>query len=295
MKHILFLFLVMTFSSNIQTNSQTVLSLMPDSVKGWNQREADKLYTPETLYDYIDGGAELYLSYGMKDVASRIITLDNNEIRIEIFDMIEPRNAFGVFTHTRTHDEKQYGQGSQYFTGALIFWKDKYYISITANDENEAIVSTITTLAKSIESKITTLGEIPEILDLLPQQGLETDGYLYFHHYIWLNSYFYIANENLLNIRPETDALLAKYGTKNKRYFLLLIKYPDSESAEIANTAFRENFFKTNNKNNFEKMGDGSWLGAVVQNEYFIAVFHAGNKETTINLIKLVREKISKP
>ena len=56
MKHILFLLLVMTFSSNIQTNSQTVLSLMPDSVKGWNQREADKLYTPETLYDYIDGG-----------------------------------------------------------------------------------------------------------------------------------------------------------------------------------------------------------------------------------------------
>ncbi len=285
----------MTFSLSTQVHGKPLSNLIPDSVEGWTPREPDKIYTPETLYDYIDGGAELYLSYGMKEVISRIIVEGENEIRIEIFDMSEPKNAFGVFTHTRTTDENQYGQGSQYFPGAQIFWKGKYYIALTANDENESIVSAIKDIASDIDAKITSAGEIPAIVNLLPKEGLEPDGFLYFHHYIWLNSYYYISNDNILHIEPDTDAVLAKYGNKIHRYFLLIIKYPDSDSAMLAQNSFTEHFIDPDNTSYCQKIEDGSWLGITTKEEYLIGVFNAGSEESVLDLINSAEKNITKP
>ncbi len=293
MKYSLLILILMTLSSPKQTYCQSITDLLPNSIEDWSPQGTDKVYTPENLYDYIDGGAELYLSYGMKEVASRIITRDDSEIRIEIFDMIEAKNAFGVFTHTRTHNEMQYGQGSQYFTGAQIFWKDNYFIAITANDDNESIQSAIELIANEIDSNILSEGEIPTIINLLPDDELEPDGYLYFHHYIWLNSFYYIANDNFLNLNTTTDAVLAKYGAKDHRRYLLIVKYPDNESAAKANNSFRELLQETNNL--VERIEDKSWLGATYIQKYLVAVFNADTQESALNLIKKAETKITKP
>ncbi len=283
----------MSLSASTQLNSQPISELLPGLVEGWAQQGTDKLYTPETLYDYIDGGAELYLSYGMKEVVSRIIDRGDDEIRIEIFDMIEPKNAFGVFTHSRTKNEKQFGQGSQYFTGAQIFWKDRYFISITANDENEIIVAAINSIATEIDSKITSTGQVPDIINMLPEEGLEPDGYLYFHHYIWMNSYFYIANDNLLNIGNDTDALLVKYGPQNNRHYLLIIKYPNTEIAAKAEDTFKEQFIRKDDS--VDQIDDGTWLGVKTIQQYLIAVFNATDKNSLLSLIKETEAKITNP
>ena len=62
-------------------------SLLPEVPEGWVMQREDKIFDPESLYDYINGGAELYLSYGMNEVVSRIIAQGENEIRIEIFEI----------------------------------------------------------------------------------------------------------------------------------------------------------------------------------------------------------------
>jgi hypothetical protein len=268
-------------------NAQDLSDLLPPVPPGWELLQEDKVYTPESLYDYIDGGAELYLSYGMNEVISRIVTQGNNEIRIEIFDMMEARNAFGVFTNTRTKDEKQYGQGSQYFTGTQIFWKDKYYIAITANDENAAIVSAIKELAASIDSRIKTTGQLPEIVQYLPREGLQPDGYLYFHHYIWLNALYYIADDNFLNIESDTPAVLAKYNGKEDRIYLLLIQYSDQEKAEVNLLGFRERFLNETHES-YQQVEDKTWLGAAVKGSLLICIFNAKTLEEAQELVKKV-------
>jgi hypothetical protein len=42
------------------SRKEELLNLLPDSIDDW-KLESDKYYNPETLYDYIDGGAELYI------------------------------------------------------------------------------------------------------------------------------------------------------------------------------------------------------------------------------------------
>ena len=111
----------------MSANTKELATLLPEIPENWKPDGEPRLYYPEQLYDYINGGAELYISYGMNRVISQLLSNENgDEIRVEIFDMNEAKNAFGVFTHTRTSDEKKFGQGSQYFTGAQIFWKNKY-------------------------------------------------------------------------------------------------------------------------------------------------------------------------
>jgi len=281
------------FSSPMK--SQKVIELMPGPIDGWSPRTEDVIYTPETLFDYINGGAELYLSYDMKEVSSRIIVNGSNEIRIEIFDMTEARNAFGVFTHTRTKDEHVFGQGSQKFTGALIFWKGRFFVTLTANDENELINKTLESIAKEIDKKITETGHLPGIVQLLPEEQLEPDGFIYFHHYIWLNSYYFIASDNILNISPDTDCILAKYGNKEERSFLLLIEYHDSLSAAANIETFRNVFFDKGNINGFQIMEDGKWVAVSGKDQYLIGVFSASDKEYASFLIAETITNITKP
>lgn len=280
----LFYFFAITAMLNLLptiTRAQNLNDYLPDSLQGWDLAIDDRKYSPETLYDYIDGGAELYLSYGMKEVICRIYKNEKQEeIRVEVFDMVKPEDAFGVFSHTRDKDEKLYGQGSQYFTGTLIFWKDHYYVSITANDENEVIRESIHSLALQIDKKISTTGNLPDIINMLPLEGLQQDAYIFFHHYIWLNSHYYIADDNFLAIDENTQAVLAGYGDKENRVHLLLINYPDALKAEQAHQNFIERFLD-NPGDRIAKIEDGSWLGTTINDRLLICVFNAKSAEET--------------
>ncbi len=46
---------------------------LPDSIGGAKKAGPPVLYTPQTLSNYIDGGAELYLSYNFKGSLSQKI------------------------------------------------------------------------------------------------------------------------------------------------------------------------------------------------------------------------------
>ncbi len=292
--NILFASIMSILFANIST-SQNIADLLPAAPAGWEIAMEDKMYDPKSLYDYIDGGAELYISYSIKEVISRFITNENgDEIRIEIFDMSESKNAFGVFTHTRTQDEGIYGQGSQYFPGTQIFWKDKYYVSIMATDENEAIRSAIKDLASEINDKINTTGKMPDVVSLLPLENLKEDGCIYFHHYIWLNSYYFIANDNLFGIDDHTNAILAKYGSKDNRHYLLVIEYENEEKPGSAFSVFKTQFLNPQSDETAVQIEDGSWLGGTTYGKYLICIFNAPSKTEIDNLIDKITENIQR-
>ncbi|MEE9464267.1 MAG: DUF6599 family protein, partial [Candidatus Neomarinimicrobiota bacterium] len=82
--------------------SPALAQLMPGTVEDWQTGRADKIYNRENLYEYINGGAELYLSYGFLQMISRTYTKSGKpDIVVDIFDMGSSRNAFGVFSHSR--------------------------------------------------------------------------------------------------------------------------------------------------------------------------------------------------
>ena len=281
--------------SYMDTLSSDLSALLPDKLEGWTIEGTDKIYGPNDLYEYIDGGAELYLSYDFKKVINRIyMAPDQPDILVDVFDMGSSRNAYGVFSHARETEDITFGQGSQYTSGLLLFWKDRFFISIMTIPETEVSKKAVFRIAEHIDKAIPNKGPLPDILSLLPTESLDRGSIRYFYHYIWLNSFYYIADKNILHIDKESDAVLAKYGNIGERHLLLLVKYHDNKKAESAYDDFIKAYLPELSNQPAVRIEDGTWTACRRMGKYIVAVFNAQEKKITKSLIESVERKISK-
>ncbi len=211
-----------------------ISAFLPDSLPGWQCTEKARWFDNRNLYGYIDGGAELYLSYGFVGGVHREFTKDpGTGIYADIFDMGNSKNAFGVFSHSRDTVENDFGQGSQNYGDALIFWKDRYYISVTSRGNDPGMKQAILNLAGMIDKAIHSLGEIPAITKLLPGKNLDPASVMWFNHSIWQNTYCYLSDENVLHIDTACDAVLAKYNLGGNHVCALIVQYNSQDKAQV--------------------------------------------------------------
>ena len=273
-------------------NSMLLLDLLPDTLQGWNVDKSIPLTTLKDMYSYMDGGAELYISYGFREGLSRTYKKENQpEVIAEVFDLNESRNAFGVFSQTREKENLRLGQGAYSLPGAVFFWKDQYYFSLSAWESTPETEGFLRALGDYSANKIPVTGEVPALLKLLPEEGLVPFGYLYFHHYIWLNSYYFITDANLLHIEDNTDALLAKYSDAEHRQYLLLIQYNNKENAAEAFASFGQGFFPEGLVDNCIRLEDNTWLAASLSDNMIAAVFNGTTRQSTNQLLINVLRK----
>jgi len=282
-------------ADNITININELSKKLPAEINGWKKSLKDTIYTPENLFEYINGGAELYISYNFKQtLAQKYIKHVKEEgseiafpitITVDIFDMGNSFNAFGVFSHSREALDSanhRIGQESEYAGGLLTFWKDKYYVSILAYPETEEKRKTIRGIGEGIAAAIPTEGPLPLIISLLPAENLIKESIRYFHHYIWLNSHYFISDQNILHIDHTTDALLAKYKYENSepsgKYLVLLIQYPNKERAEAAHKSFLHHYLPDAQKG-IKKLEDNRWTGCQLKDNLIVIVLNAPIRE----------------
>jgi hypothetical protein len=256
-------------------NVSDFFKIMPPDISGWTRPAAPDIYTPGNLSKYIDGGAELYLSYNFKNaLALKYTDAAGNEIEVDIFDMGSAPDAFGVFAHSRETIDNSVGQGSEYAAGLLTFWKDRYYVSILAYPETPAKKDVVFKLGRAIEAAIKGTGALPAIIGLLPAENLLPESVHYFHHYIWLNSFTFVSNENVLNIGNDTPAALGKYRQAGATLDLLLVRYPDAARAEAAASQFRQKLLD-GAADGLRQTKEGRWTGLQVRGDLVSVVFSA--------------------
>jgi len=254
--------------------------VLPGTIAGWTKPDAPDLYTPENLSKYIDGGAELYLSYNFKNaLALKYKDPGGNEIEVDIFDMGSGPDSFGVFAHSRETIDDRFGQGCEYAAGLLTFWKDRYYVSILAYPETPERKDVVFKLGRAIEAAIKDTGALPPIIGLLPAENLLPESVHYFHHYIWLNSFTFVSNDNVLNIGNDTPAALGKYRQGGAAFFLLLVRYPDSARAEAADAQFRQKLLD-GAADGLRQTKEGRWTGLQCRGDLVSIVFNAPDEST---------------
>ena len=265
-------------------------NVLPGTIDDWEKSEPPDLYTPENLSTYIDGGAELYISFNFKNALSvKYKDSADNEIAVDIFDMATSYDAFGVFAHSRETIETDVGQGSEYASGLLTFWKDRYYVSILAYPETAAKKDIVFRLGRAIAGAIKNEGPLPPILALLPTENLLPETVHYFHHYIWLNSFYFVSNENVLDIRSDTPAALAKYRQAGSTFFLLLVRYPDASRAEAAAAQFRQKVLG-GAADGMRPLKEGRWTGLQCRGDLVGVVFNAPDTATVRDVLAKIKK-----
>jgi hypothetical protein len=269
-------------------------AILPDSLSGWQKAE-DQLFNRENLYNHIDGGAELYLSYGFRSLFSRTYNRTGQpDLVVEIFDMTTSANAFGVFAHTRETIDSTFGQGSQYIEGLLLFWKDRYLVSLSGSPETEVSRQVVFDLAGQIDRAIGQKGSLPAMLTLLPAQGLIQPSIRYFHHHIWLNTYYYIADRNILHIDQNCEAVLARYQQNDTSPLLLLIiKYPDSVRAQQAEQDFIRSFLPEAAERMPVQIEDKHWTGYRLHQTILMIIFNGSRPDSVELLFRQLESKLN--
>jgi len=221
---------------------ELVTAALPFEAAGWRARGDDEIYGTDTIFQYIDGQAEVYLAYGMKRCLARRYSGPEGEpdIVLDLFELASAEDAYGVFTHDRDGDDIDIGQGALLRTGWLSFWKGRWFGSVYSEGESQPAYDAVIAIARAAADAIAEEGEAPALVSELPVEGLDPQSVRFFHTQEILNSVVYLGFDNVLRFGPETDAVLGNYQRQDGSGWLLLVDYPDVETASWAEGAATE-------------------------------------------------------
>lgn len=265
-------------------------SRLPQQIGDWSAEAQDRIFDPTTIFGYIDGGAEVYKAYNMKQCFSRRYTSSNGPaIILDIFDMGSSKDAFGVFTHDTDGDEIDMGQDGRFRPGWLNFWKDRFFVSIYMEEEHEAAEKAVFDLGKRVDGIIAKEGARPGILLKLPVQGLHAASVRYLHHPMVLNYHYFLSDQNILNISEHTEVVLATYTINGEEARLLLAAYLGLDAADDAYSSFLKHYLPDADQSGMALLENKKWSAVQVKGRMLCIVLEADSRQLAEHLLRSVR------
>jgi len=212
--------------------------------EGWDLREAPETFTRETLFEHIDGQADLFVRYGFdKSVFAIYRKLDTSadKIDVDIYDMGNSLQAFGVFSRFRQDESPaNIGLDSYMSDRYALFYKGKYFVILQATESNP---SALKRLALDIESLILDSSAPPQEIGYFPKSGLKPGSIEYFpdgllgHQFLKRGFKASYVENGEQKIEPQETSRI-----KDFRLFLAMFKSP--QEAIGALKLFKENLLK---------------------------------------------------
>ncbi|GIV17085.1 MAG: hypothetical protein KatS3mg022_2520 [Armatimonadota bacterium] len=263
---------------------------LPAEVGEWKWDGKTDTYDADTIFDYIDGIGEVYRAYNMQRVWVRRYTkADSPTLTVDLFQMSTPEDAFGVFTFERDGEDTGIGQGSDYAGGMLRFWKDRYFVVISAQEENEAVRQAVLQLGKAIAQAIPRTAPLPSLLQALPTTGMSKNSVLFFRHPMILNRHFFVADKDVLNLSPRAEGVLALYPVGRVRMRVVVIRYPSEADAVKAWNTFSQAYLRGGRQKGIVQTENRRWAAAKRVGRTLAIVFDAPSRREAEEMLKRVR------
>jgi hypothetical protein len=256
---------------------------IPKQVLDWKASGEDAVYDRKTLYDYMDGGAEVYLAFDFRDVfVRRYADAEENEIVLDIYDMGSPAEAFGMFSCDRQDPEAGIGQGSEYGPGLLRFWRGRYFVSITVSGNEDKAEKAVLDLGKAVAPLLGPDGAPPDMVKMLPAAGLKPEKTAYFHSHVHLSNRYFISSDNILGLNEKTEGVFAEYDPAGAAAAarLLVVRYPDASRAGAAAASFLKAVLPRADEDGAALTEKKTWTMIRTRDNVLAVVFEASSKET---------------
>ncbi len=168
-------FLLLPAAFSQEAGRSPLQPLLPQ-VSGWTLREKPQTFLPATLFEYIDGAAEAYLSYDFKEliVAQYQDEMSKGSLTLEIYDMGNDRNSFGIYSSERYPESLFIPVGNQGYLeeGSLNFIVGSDYVKLLCYDCGESSESVLKQFAQDIAKRVKEKGALPPLLERFPKEGL---------------------------------------------------------------------------------------------------------------------------
>jgi hypothetical protein len=155
------------------------------AARSWTAAEPPRTFESDNLYEEIDGEAELFLPYGFRELTVGFLRPagnDKTEVRLELFRLATPRDAFGIFSQQRFPDQEVADVGAAkaiVSDTSLDFFQGSRFVRIRAASRN-AGRSDLESLGREVSAFLPGTDDPPPETEALRIPGL-VDGTLVFH------------------------------------------------------------------------------------------------------------------
>ena len=262
----------------------------PSDAGGWKKTGDSATYRGKAIFDYIDGAGEVFLAYNFNELfVNRFEREGRPAIIAEVYEMGTPEDAFGVFTWDRQDPDAGIGQGSEFGGGMLRFWKGRHFVSIYGEGEGNEQEQAVLEIGRRLASSMVAEGEPPRLMEALPGNRQVADSARFVRSHVLLNQRCFIAQENILGLEADTEAVFARYDYGKPRTFVLLVAFPTQGKAASAFAAFKKSY-KLDARGMAE--AQGTWTTATTEGRHLIIALHAPEKGTADQLIDAARTKL---
>jgi hypothetical protein len=216
-------FLLALSTLTLATSSLPAQDRLFPAVPGWRLTIDSSVYTPQNLWNLIDGSAELFLSYGFVDLTiGQYLTPDSLDVRVEAYRHASPTLAFGIYASERKPDYQFIEVGTQGYqeNGILNFLSGEYYVKLSTHSSGTRANAAIRMIAIMMATALDRPREWPAGIRLLPVEGRQA------------NSEAFVA-QNLLGYSFLGNAFTALYG-EGDGFLIFVIELPRKTEAEGA-------------------------------------------------------------
>jgi hypothetical protein len=155
--------------------TQVALKNILPVVEGMQPSGSSQIYFPETLFEYINGAAEIYLSYDFTEliVAEYKKSDSSDSVAVEIYDMGNHKNSFGIYSAERYPDNEFLMLGTQGYMeeGAMNFLVGRYYVKLLCFDCEDRSEKWLRSFSEGIVNQVENKEGFPAYLRTLPKEG----------------------------------------------------------------------------------------------------------------------------
>ena len=149
-----------------------VISKWFPQVEGWKMIAVPTQYTPENLFEYIDGGADAFLQFDFEElVTTSYVNARKVEVTVDIYHHRDAARAFGMYSQERPAGTTPLGVGIEGIAGPdhLEFVAGSFYVKLAQAGGKEA--SFLRMFADKIAARLPGTREPPAVLKSFPDKG----------------------------------------------------------------------------------------------------------------------------
>jgi len=254
---------------SIEKDTVPIQELLPD-LKAWSLVNEAQNYFSETLYEYINGAAEIYLAYDFKQLIVGEYKKEKSDISVtvEIYDMGNEKNAFGIYSAERFQDNTFISLGTQGYIedGSLNFLAGKYYVKLLCFECNGKSEEYLKLFGQQICQKFKKKGQWPSLLDVFSKEGVIP------------NSEKFIL-KNFLGYRFLHDGYIVSYRLQGHEFDCFLIEGKDSTDAQD----MLDKYLQTRKKEDIHQIP----LGFVIKDRYYHNIYLAKKGRYLFGVLKI--------
>jgi hypothetical protein len=199
-------------------------------ITGWKQSVEIQTFSPKTLFEYINGDADLYLMYDLQELkVTEYLNEKKASVIVDVYRHKTPTHAFGIYSQERLPNANFLDIGAQGYIeqNILNFLTGPYYVKINSFNTGAEDQEILLTFAKKVAENLGEKGRLPSILSSFPQEGKKK------------NSEKFI-NKNFLGYSFLHSAFTADYELSGTKFKLFVIESDRKECKDMIQKYLQE-------------------------------------------------------